>query len=307
MKMNQQGQIILVLLLTMLVALSIGLVVTTRSISDVKSSTQTEQAARAFSAAEAGIEEAAQRGLVGTYDISPLDNDALAKVDTKFLPDTSTADYAIEYPPIGREVIAQFWLANPDLDPDTGNGYYINTNVVAYFGNQTGFSSDDEKPALALTFVNYQPIARTYSSYKVYLDSVVARASVNSFTNANCVTPPGAINTTMSQASQFLCSANVAVKKDKTGVLDCTSGNDCVPVLVRARVLYSSEDQKIALKPVAPCPNGSNPTCFPPQVSLFKSTGTSGQSQKTILVFRLKKVVPPWFDYAIFSAGDITK
>lgn len=306
-KLNESGQIILVLLLTMLVALSIGLVVTTRSISDVKSSTQTEQAARAFSAAEAGIEEAAQRGSAGTSPLS-LGNDASAIVDTKFLPDSATFNYAIEYPPIGKKNIAQFWLANPDIDPDaaTGNSYYTNTTVNAYFGNSTSFASDDEKPALALTFINYDPTAKAYSSYKVYLDSVSSRASINSFTLASC-TSPGAINTTMSTGSQFLCSAAVAIKKDKTGVADCNAASSCVPMLVRARVLYSSTDQKIALQPTPTCPNGSNPTCFPPQVSLFKSTGTAGQSQKTIQVFRLKKVVPAWFDYAIFSAGDITK
>lgn len=305
-KLNESGQIILVLLLTMLVALSIGLVVTTRSISDVKSSTQTEQAARAFSAAEAGIEEAAQSGSSGSFT---LGNDAKTTVDTKFLPDSATFNYAIEYPPIGKKNIAQFWLANPDIDPDaaTGNSYYTNTTVNAYFGNSTSFASDDEKPALALTFINYDTVARAYSSYKVYLDSVSSRAKVNSFTLAGCVPSPGAITTTTQTASQFLCSATVAIKKDKTGTADCNTASNCVPQLVRARILYSSTDQKIALQPTPSCPNGSNPTCFPPQVSLFKSTGTAGQSQKTIQVFRLKKVVPAWFDYAIFSAGDITK
>lgn len=302
-RFNQSGQIILVLLLTMLVALSIGLVVTTRSISDVKSSTQTEQAARAFSAAEAGIEEAAQLGTPGTHSVGTLGNDALATVETKFLPDASGRDFAIEYPPIGKETIAQFWLA----DPDSGNGYYTNSSVSAYFGNLTSYPSEDEKPAIALTFVNYDRVARAYSSYKVYLDSVANRANINSFTYAGCATPPGAIDTTMSTGSQFLCSANVTIKKDKTGTLDCTSANNCVPMLVRARVLYSSASQKIALRPNPPCPTGPNPTCLPPQVSLFTSTGTAGQSQKTIQVFRLKKVVPAWFDYAIFSAGDITK
>lgn len=59
---KSEGQALLIILLIMAVALTIGLSVISRSITDIKISQQTEEAARAFSAAEAGIEEA----LVGT-------------------------------------------------------------------------------------------------------------------------------------------------------------------------------------------------------------------------------------------------
>jgi len=62
---ESSGQALLIILLTMAVALTIGLSVVSRSITDIKISQQTEEAARAFSAAEAGIEEA----LVGTGEL----------------------------------------------------------------------------------------------------------------------------------------------------------------------------------------------------------------------------------------------
>ncbi len=60
------GQAILIILLIMAVALTIGLSVISRSITDIKISQQTEEAARAFSAAEAGIEEALVAGTGGS-------------------------------------------------------------------------------------------------------------------------------------------------------------------------------------------------------------------------------------------------
>lgn len=62
---TSSGQALLIILLIMAVALTIGLSVISRSITDIKISQQTEEAARAFSAAEAGIEEA----LVGTGEL----------------------------------------------------------------------------------------------------------------------------------------------------------------------------------------------------------------------------------------------
>lgn len=53
---GQKGQALLVILLVMVVGLTIGLSLATRSVTDVKISSQIEQSSRAFSAAEAGIE-----------------------------------------------------------------------------------------------------------------------------------------------------------------------------------------------------------------------------------------------------------
>ena len=58
--MKEKGQIILILLLVMTVALGVGLTIVQRSLTDISTSTKVEQSSRAFSAAEAGIEKALQ-------------------------------------------------------------------------------------------------------------------------------------------------------------------------------------------------------------------------------------------------------
>src|SRR5258708_37498979 len=99
MKNHQNGQIVVVLVLVMLVALTIGLAITLRSVSDVTTSTQTEQSSRAFSAAEAGIERAIQAGPTGPQTTSfTLDNQSSAQVVLSAnLPRTNQA---LEYPPV---------------------------------------------------------------------------------------------------------------------------------------------------------------------------------------------------------------
>ena len=59
---NQRGQALLIVVLVMAVALTIGLAVVSRSITDIKISRQEEESARVFSVAEAGIEEALKLG-----------------------------------------------------------------------------------------------------------------------------------------------------------------------------------------------------------------------------------------------------
>lgn len=62
-KKNQSGQIALVILLIMVVILTIGLSLAARSITDIRISQDEKEAVRAFSAAEAGIEEALRQDL----------------------------------------------------------------------------------------------------------------------------------------------------------------------------------------------------------------------------------------------------
>ncbi len=63
MKIKQNsGQTLLIIVLIAAVILTVGLAVASYSITDIKISQQEEESARAFSAAEAGIEEALKLG-----------------------------------------------------------------------------------------------------------------------------------------------------------------------------------------------------------------------------------------------------
>src|SRR3990167_5301279 len=60
-----RGQIILILVLITVVGLTIALSLVSRTISDIRITSQIEQSSKAFSAAEAGVETALRTSVVG--------------------------------------------------------------------------------------------------------------------------------------------------------------------------------------------------------------------------------------------------
>lgn len=292
---NQKGQAIIILLLVMLVALTIGLTITQRSLSDVAISTKNEEGTRAFSAAEAGIEKALQPGidLPSSYTIKPSDlgNQSMAVVTTtSSLPPANTA---LEYPPIGKETNAQFWLA----DPNSFSPTYLNDHFYVYFGEP----NTSDQPAIEINLITQN--GSNYTSNRYFFDSNSSRSS-NGFIKPNnpgfqkCNSFPVITNANQSP-SQFYCQVRVPPTSG--------SGYTGTPIMARIRYLYIQNKQKLALAPDSAGNNCPNNCSLPHQATIFDSKGSSGQSQKTLEVFRLDKVLPPYLDYAIFSNSDITK
>lgn len=301
MKNNSSGQIIIILLLLMLVALSVGLAVTQRSVSEVTTSTQTEQASRAYSAAEAGVEKVIQTGTPLTN--YPLGNDATATVTSSgFLPQPGSTD-ALEYPPIGRETTAQFWL----VDPAGSAPAYNKDRFDLYFGND---DTTADKPAVEISVViksTNSSNVTNYFSKRFYYDSDTPRTTGISGNNFNTVSIPcngnQSVNTILAINSKFYCKQTIGPVKDPNdGSQNCANppNTKCQLIMARVRLLYSTENHKVALAPL----DGG---LLPPQVQILNSTGTAGQSQKKLQVFKVKDVVPTWFDFAIFSVNEIRK
>jgi hypothetical protein len=306
--LNQKGQIIIVLLLVMLVVLSVVLAITQRSTTNLASSTETEQSTRAYSAAEAGLEQALQRGTsnpaaapISSQTINLNGNTSTATIQNSGLLPVAGSQIAMEYPPIGRESIAQFWL----VDSTTPANNYNRNTFSIYFGNPTSMKAYDDNlnataqnisPAIEVSTIKKTTIGAsvTYEVQKNYYDSNASRGTTNKFTTSNPPLNCGSqtVNTILKTSSPFYCKADVSI-------LNCDLAN-CTPQLVRVRLLYSNVNHKIALAPVA----GSS---LPPQVELYTSTGKAGISQKTLQVFRIKEMLPPWLDFAIFSVNDIVK
>lgn len=309
---SNQGQVILILLLVMTVALAIGLSVVQRSLSDLSTSTKIEQSSRAFSAAEAGIERALQRNTPENVDIEiPLDNNSVANVvDSGLLPNPKQT---IEYPPINKEEIIHVWFADPNADFVTTTGeYYKQTELDVYWGELDKTRPEVDNPAIELTIISLAGSGsnRTYTNKKFLLDPNVNRqnnflkrgntsadialfecngSSIYSiFSNPDSQTPD----------RQFFCRARL---RNLTPAL----------ILIRGRILYSNGSHPVAVAPVIPTDNSCNtdtsPCSFPRQVRIIQSYGTSGDTQRVIQLFKIEKVVPFYLDYAIFAAGDINK
>lgn len=300
---KQKGQIVLLLILVMTVALAIGISVIQRSLSDISTSSKVEESSRAFSAAEAGIETALNTPpFPTTLPLFSLSNNSQAQaVDSGLLPvqaAVGSQQDPLEYPPLTKEDRVQVWLANPFSTTNPPAEFYDpplveDRTLEVYWGN-----SDTDQAALELTLVYHD--GSQYKSRKWYLDNAEAqdgsgtrRIEVNNFDPVDCTVT--------------VLPSNIAYQCKKTLGDGNGRDNGSLPtglMLLRARLLYNSSRQPFAVWATGTCGLSCS---LPGQARILDSTGTAGGTQRKVRVIQEYKVVPPYFDYAIFSADEISK
>lgn len=299
--MNQKGQVVMIMLLVMVVALAIGLSIIGHSISDVSTSSKTESSARALSAAEAGIEKAlASTQLLGTINLSgTLTNQSTATVNwISVLP---VSGYALEYPPFGKESFAQFWLSSPASTPVTS--FYTRGNFDLLFGTPKDYAGDEEnKPAIEVhVVIKRQGGGNDYYSKKYHYDSYFNGTNLTRNTNGFTKCFGNSFGTGVfvndgTRQGNFYCRVTVPPSGSYL-----ESQND-FPVLVRVRILYSNYSHPVALQPT-----GGSGGVLPPQAATYTSTGVSGNTQRELQLFKQRNVVPYLLDYVLFSASSLQK
>lgn len=302
---NQRGQVVIMLLLVMVVTLGIGLSIIGRSTTEISTSTKTENSSRAFSAAEAGLEQAFTRpvptpGVPVGFSIDGLDNQSSADVSVKRIPE---AGLALEYlEPINKDSFAQFWFVNPQ---DVIIPYYTSGSFDVYFGDpapqgDSGYyissqEAREEQPAIKVHVIYWN--GTQYLDKSFMIESNISRLPINSFldcssnpTDGNCDANPTAISTNTAGTSRSF------YRKYRVN-MSLPVGSHLV--MARIRVLYSNLEHPVAISPIS----GS----LPPQARLYNSTGVAGSIQRELQVFQPDLVMPWLFDYALFSAGDLEK
>lgn len=294
--MREKGQAILALILIMTVALAIGVSIIQKSLVDVSTSTKVEQSQRAFSAAEAGIEQA----LRGQPSPAPnfTENQSSAKVqDANLLPRTvylGQQQDALEYPPISKEEFAHIWLADPTSNANPPAEFYMpvaknsSRGIEIYWGDP----KTTDKAAIQIKIIYFD--GSIYQTLTYYFDPDNTRAQSNGFTPAtinDCSSP--SINTIFGTNRIFYCREIITSPFPSSGLM-----------LVRIRLLYTSTSQPVAVRGYGTC---GIQCSLPPQARIIVSTGTSGQTQRIVQLFQINNVVLPYFDFAIFSAGAINK
>ena len=285
--MKEKGQIILILILVMSVALAIGLSVVQRSLVDISTASKVEQSSRAFSAAEAGIEKALQENTTNIHSAQDFTSDNSSRIEGIYdsglipaIPAEGTQQDAIEKPTVDKEGIVQVWLADFNLATNPPDTVYKQNTLEVYW-----VTDQNDKPAIELTVVYWNGTEYTSTNTKKYIDPEGNRRTENGFeVPYDCNGYPIGTNT-------YQC------KKTLTGLPDNL-------ILLRARLLYNTASQSIAFQATGTCGHDCS---FPPQDRKIISTGVAGETQRRIQIYQENKVVPPFFDYAVFSAGEVTK
>lgn len=273
----QSGQTLLIVVLVMIVALTVGLAIVSRSVTNLKISKQSEESQRAFQAAEAGIEEALKKGS-GT---------AAPGVDIK-----NNANYSSSYAKqSGREILVN---GGEDVDQDKGSDVWLSN-----YSSEISGMFDNPLFSPSLTFhwgtdnQNTSDCTNTGDRVPPALEVVTLYGDKNSPTlDKHIFDPctgrtPGAENPSLDPV--VVTDPNVG----KQVALQYTADISLPGPSLIMKVIPVYNSTKIGIE--------SNPA-LPPQGVIVTSTGKSGNSQRKLVYFESFPQIPTeLFPYAILS------
>lgn len=266
---NNLGQVVLILVLITVVGLTIGLSLISRSITDVRISSQIEQSSRAFSAAEAGVESALRGAVVG------------GPTGTVTLPGAS-ADYNVTglggsgdtyvLPVAVVNTTQTVWLIPHNDDGsinEDGTPYPANSSLDICWGTE-----GSGEPAVLLTLI--------YKEGAIYK---IAKGAYDSIVRGNNFDP--------SELAGGYCDGNFRYRKQITPTTDFGVASSATLLALRVQSLYSSTP--IAIKPKA----GQT---LPLQGKKITSVGqTETGIARKVQVIEAYKSLPSVFDFTLFS------
>jgi Tfp pilus assembly protein PilX len=289
---KQRGQTLLITLLILAVVLTIALSIASRSVTDVNISTKEEEAARAFSAAEAGIEQA----LIGGPTSGTLPNGATFNVTPRAIGGATGYNY-----PQGLrsgETAPVWFLAHRDdstLDSDCSSGTcFTGSSVRLCWGSPGTSAGAATTPAIQLNVLYDPTVNGEYSDSRIVrraLDPNASRRGQNGFqavTGGAC-----SVN-----GQDYAFSENISFASMGIG---CASNPRCL-LAGRIRFFYNSNAQPFGAD------SSASGVAFPLQGRIIESTGASGEANRRIQVVRQYPDLPPVFDFTLFSgSGSLTK
>ncbi len=274
-KNSTQGQTILVILLVIAVILTVGLSIVSRSVTDIKISQQSQEAARALWVAQAGLEQAlrANAGIPGA-DNATLNNVQYA-VDRAEL---SGTEFLFPEKLLAQES-ATLWLmghleSTGALDPTT---YYQGQRLTLYWGE------GGEKPAVEASLI-YKDAAGNFLFQRYTFDANANRAANE--THFTTVGGSGTIKGKTLSYSGVLNLPNLA------------AGN--VPYLLRIKLLFNNSPQSVGVLTDAGLSLPKQGNCFTSTAKVVES-GVTRKLQQC----QLWPTTPGIFDNVLFSGGNI--
>lgn len=273
---GQKGQALLIVVLVMIVVLTISLSVALKTVTNQRTSTEEENSARAFSAAEAGVEKVLKSG----QPIPTPEQFASNKAQyTVKIVGILGADFIFN---AGLKVMqdegGDLWLADyvPPTNPlDHGN--YTNprdSSFRVYWSVDPDDCNSVTAPMAALEVIAISrpdPATNMPISTRSVFDPCLTRRNGNKF-----------------EAPEVGSALLGRSFKNRTRQIDVKAG-----LFVRIRPLYA--DSVIGIQRVG----GSQ---FPSQGQSIQSLGTAGQTQRKIILFKgYPKISSEFFPYILFS------
>jgi len=273
----QKGQAVLVVLLVMSVLLTLGLSAVSRSVTDIKISQQTQESARAFWTAQAGLEKALlAQGTAG----GEIDGVTYEVTKTQL---GGSADFVFsEGVGVGENFV--YWLVDHDSDGNIGTNFYSRDKLTVYWGNYWGNSADSPAPALVATLI-YKDTGGNFRSRKFAFDPSV-RSPATNFSSPD------------SGTDHFFGENIFAYKATISGLPSLPGYGE--PYFVNIRMIYNTIPQILGIQ--------TEESGFV-QGYCYESTAKVAVSNivRKLRECRTWPKTPGIFDYLLFSGGDLNQ
>jgi hypothetical protein len=304
-KNNESGQIALLVLLVLTIALTVGLSVVSRTITEIRVATDTERSSQAYAAAEAGIERALsaqlQVGDEGNLDLSA--GNASYKITQ--LSSQNSDGSAFGFPtPINKDEATQLWLFDyTDFIDGNLSGFFMegrtSHTIRAYWGNPSKLSptNDSTWPALEVTFITADVSGNSLSNFNIekYAFDPSTRKTQNNF-----IFGGGGLTASSDPTNGFpVTVSNLNQTKQLSFLHDIplTRSGSKQYLLMRTKLLYNNT----AAHDVVIDPNGAS---LPAQGRIIDSEGRSENVIRKLRVYQSYPTLPGIFDFVLFNGSD---
>jgi len=282
---GQNGQILLIVVLTMIVALTVGLSIAARVVTELKLSKQNEESQRAFQAAESGIQQTIERqSAIGTLN-SPINLDNNASFSTTFTTDNGTAIVVNNGQEVDQASGADVWLSDYSANPanlflnQMGAGSPV--AITLYWGNENQtscFASSGDSAAPAIEVVLLRGTVASPSIQKnVYEAAGCGTSRISGATEGTTVGGPYTLKGVTFRNSASLTFNGASLSN---GLI-----MKVIPIFNSSLVGFQSSG-----------------IVFPAQGSIVTSTGTSGDTVRKVVYFQSYPQLPlEIFPYSLLS------
>lgn len=273
---GQKGQVLLIVVLIMVIALTVGLSLVSRSVINLKNTNEEASSQKAFQAAEAGVEIGLQKARTAqdiTIGQKTLTGGASIKQVT-IHPFAGSSIILNNGNPIAQDEGVDVWLTNyPDY-----SGTPFRGTLSIYWGSKTG-CLDAAMEAIIIQGTSATDPNATIDRYGFDPCGIDSIDKTQSRTSNNHLSPAyvgGVINN-----QQFNFSASVAINNGLTVRL--------IPLYANTPIAIVGYDQN------------NQPFALPPQGRLITSTGDFGTTERQVSFFQGFPLLPSEFYYSVFQ------
>lgn len=294
-KIYQKGQALVLVLLSLAVVLTLVLFILSRSITDIAVSSKNEEAVRAFSAAEAGIEKALVIG-AGT-DSTVIGNATYKSSVSSYAEGTRDFVYPIEMS--SGDVVTTWFVNHDDMGApicDAEHPCFTGNKFKVCWGKPGTLSAVASTPAVEIiVFYETTPgnIATTRIARSAF-DPFAGRTPANSFSAIDagtCII--GGVAHQFQKTIQFSDLGIPAGSYNASGGLQ----------FAKIRMFYNTN----TTQNIATTVNFAGNSTLPSQGQSIAATGTAGESNRKIDVFQGWPEAQSVFDGAVYSSTGLTK